>query len=119
MPVDIDSMTPREMTAGLMRGDRVDMKRGYSAESAALVAADFKGLSVDEKDRLLAFAYGFADGIAESIERTDPVVQYERYGAGIGYDTEYLDGLTLGRSEAGMLLYPTLKIATPNPQTQE
>ena len=63
--MDLNKMTPKQLATSLMRGNKTEFQLGYSAESAALVAADRH--SLDEHDRALLVAYcqGFADGCAE------------------------------------------------------
>jgi hypothetical protein len=90
-----------------MRGDRMDMKRGYDYKAAALSAAQFKGLSEDQTRQLLDFARGFANGMAAAIEADDASVHYKRYEP--LKTVEYTLGLQSGAGEAGFLLYPTLE----------
>jgi hypothetical protein len=109
--IDIDSMTPREMVAALMRGDRIDMRLGYTAESAVLATVEF-GTDVAE---LLAYARGFADGMADAIESKDRATRFERNGlpdphVGPKAVAAYMDGLSEGRLETAFTLYPSLPV---------
>jgi len=63
--MDLNKMTPRQLTAGLMRGDALEMKMGYSPEAAAGAAARRFEMSEQEHAELLAYAQGFADGLVE------------------------------------------------------
>ena len=65
--MDLNKMTPRQLTAGLMRGNRIEMKMGYSPEAAASAAARRAGWDNDSPEfkELLAYAQGFADGLVE------------------------------------------------------
>lgn len=109
--IDLDAMTARELTAGLMRGDRLDMKLGYSALSAAHAAAATKHITVpsDAWDGLLSWAEGFQDGMADAIEQYDPQVRYRRTGLDGAKDAAaYTTGRAQGRREAGPTLYPSI-----------
>jgi hypothetical protein len=103
--MDLDKMTATELCAGLMRGDRVDMKRGYSAESAALTAAERKDLGEDDTHRLLAFAHGFRDGMAQAMHSGDPAVPIVRTKQ-IRHPADWQSGYDLGQSEDPLTLYP-------------
>jgi hypothetical protein len=69
---DIDTMTNRERTAGLMRGNSGEMRLGYGARSAAYAALDYaRGFKRDVPpddpeliNDLIPYAEGFADGMA-------------------------------------------------------
>lgn len=104
-----NEMTPRELCGGLMRGDRVDMKRGYGPESAALVAAERNKLDEDEFRTLLAWALGFADGMQEAIHRSDPATPppASLKTGNPATATAYREGLASGRTEDGLRLFPT------------
>lgn len=106
--IDIDQMTPRELCAGLMRGDRADMKLGYSYESAALVAAERNILSEDATRRLLRYAFGFAEGMVHSMNLSDP---HNPPGPdpkpSLSNDVDYLQGRADGMAENGFMIYPS------------
>jgi len=70
--MDFEQMTPREIVAGLMRGNREEQKLGYSAGSAVITAVRLKHLDDDDAADLLNYAEGFAAGLVESTERTMP-----------------------------------------------
>lgn len=124
MKVNIDDLTPRELAMSLMRGDRVDMKLGYSAEAAARVAARRAGWiedhmteiptptadeNVDKFWRLLAFCQGWENGVADGIEASDPSTRFERRPRPEYFGFEEFDaGIIAGHDEAHFLLYPTL-----------
>lgn len=70
--MDLDRMTPREVVAGLMRGNREEQKLGYSAEAAVAMAATVKDLDHNVLVELVAYAEGFADGLPEDPARAMP-----------------------------------------------
>jgi hypothetical protein len=69
--IAMDRMDARELVRGLMRGDRAQWKLGYSAAAAIDAVRTVKG---DEAvtPELIAYAEGFADGMAEPQDRTYP-----------------------------------------------
>jgi hypothetical protein len=78
--MDIDTLTPRQLVCGLMRGDASDLKLGYSADAAVHTVAQMGSFSKDrepltqtELDELQAFAEGFAIGINENTALLNPV----------------------------------------------
>jgi hypothetical protein len=125
---DLDALTTREMTAGMMRGNREKMQLGYSAGNAALAAASYKdktlfGGDFDPndpvlRDDLIPYAEGFEDGMAEilerSVARSEWLAQDESYVRHTD-DPDYIrteayeDGLRDGQQEHAMSLYPALK----------
>lgn len=112
--IDLDTLTARDLCRSLMCGDRMEMRRGYSAESAALTAAEFKKIDDEEEVRdLLRFARGLADGLADAIEATDPATKFERCGPtnADAVSDAYGDGRYAGMGEPGFLLYPTLTLS--------
>lgn len=85
----LDSLTARELIAGLMRGNRAELKLGYSPANAELAVRD---LRPDENvDELRGYSQGFQDGMlsVESmvVDSDPPNVENEAYRAG------YADGL--------------------------
>lgn len=71
---DIDNLSDRELVMGLMRGDALEMKRGYSAAAAVETVRRLRyndeHPDVDfNRAELLAFAEGFAHGCHEDHER--------------------------------------------------
>jgi hypothetical protein len=105
--IDINKMTPREFCAGLMRGDRTDMKAGYSYQSAALVAAERNNLDEDDVRKLLRYALGFAEGMVHAMHRSDPSnPPGPDPMAALSDDADYVDGRRDGLTEEGFLLYP-------------
>jgi hypothetical protein len=67
---DLATMTPREVVRGLMRGNRIELKVGYSAENAVLAVSELQDLSHDELTVLRAYAVGFAAGMKR--EKVNP-----------------------------------------------
>jgi hypothetical protein len=105
--IDIDSMTPRELAAGLMRGDREDFKLGYSPRSAALAAAQRNELSEDDARKLLDWALGFHDGMHDAMHTSDPNVEGAPQRESFRENSDYLEGRGAGFRENGFRLYPT------------
>lgn len=101
----LDEMTPRELCAGLMRGDRVDMRLGYSAKSAAITAAERNRLDKLATARLVDYAVGFADGMQVAIGESDPSVSV--YVPTQDHGDDYRDGRRDGEGEEGFTLYPS------------
>lgn len=68
--MDLETAHPHELVAGLMRGNRRELKLGYSAANAVAAVMDLR----PELDRsaLMTYARGFADGLAENPELTYP-----------------------------------------------
>lgn len=109
--VDIDKLSAHDLCAGLMRGDRVDMKRGYSFYSAAQAAAERKGLTDEETDELVAFARGFAIGMRQAMREADPAMPEPPDELELDYEDRrqrraYKVGQALGETEDGFGLYP-------------
>lgn len=65
---DIDKLTPRQLVAGLMRGNAANFQLGYGPEAATHAAQRRFDLDSVEFDRLLAYAQGWADGAVEHPE---------------------------------------------------
>ena len=120
----IDTLTLRERAAGLMRGSRKQLQLGYRSGSAAYAALHYeRGFEneVDKNDPILVddlypYAEGFADGLADTLERSP-----DRGGLGITEtfvrstdNPEYVrtrayeDGHRQGRREHAPSLYPAL-----------
>lgn len=96
---NIDTMHPREIVRGLMRGNRAELKLGYSPANAARAALDIRpGV---EFEQLNAYAQGFSDGM----RRTDRMSsQQDTPGA----ETDaYCAGYAHGLDENPMLTYPS------------
>jgi transcriptional accessory protein Tex/SPT6 len=67
--MDLDQMTPRQIVAGLMRGDADSKKLGYTPENAVQAVVNLKGLDpAGASGDLLAYAEGFVDGLVEDPE---------------------------------------------------
>jgi hypothetical protein len=121
----IDDMTLRDRTAGLMRGNRQQMQLGYSARNAAYAALryDFSGEDPGFDDPrltedLFPYAEGFADGMADVLERS--VMRSEWLAQGESYvrhtdDPDYVRtnayeaGRDLAQWEHAPSLYPALE----------
>lgn len=68
---DIRTMNPRELVRGLMRGDPARFKQGYTAANAVLAASEAQGISDRTvSDSLMAYAEGYAAGLAEGREES-------------------------------------------------
>jgi hypothetical protein len=65
MTLNINDMTPRQLAAGLMRGNKDEFKLGYGPHAAAHAAANRNGLSESEFRELVAYCEGFHDGLSE------------------------------------------------------
>ena len=111
MSKDLDTMTPHELTAGLMRGDRTDMRCGYGPYAAAMAAANRFDLGDDACRRLFDWSLGFHDGIHDAMHRDDPEVGEGPKRPGMAENESYLRGRIDGRMEPGFFLYP----ARPEP----
>lgn len=88
--MNIDTLTPRELVAGLMRGYRPELRLGYSPANAALAAKRLHpGLDPDE---LRGYSEGYSDGMQRSesmVLATDPdTVENCAYREG------YIEGLS-------------------------
>lgn len=105
--MDLDAMSPIDLCCGLMRGDRADMKMGYSPAAAALAAAERNGLDETRTRALLDYALGFSDGMHDSMHRADPTVPYGPERRSLAANEQYLTGRIAGRLENGFMLYPT------------
>jgi hypothetical protein len=108
---DIDAMTPHELTAGLMRGDRTDMRLGYDPKSAALAAIERKKLSPEQARKLIEWAQGFHDGMYDAMAHSEREVQRGPYRPEMADSTNYMEGRVLGRAENGFFLYPSAPVA--------
>ena len=73
MAVDLNTLTPQQMCAGLMRGNAAEFKLGYRWDSAVLATQEYLQVSNhDDQADLHSFARGFADGMAVALERANP-----------------------------------------------
>lgn len=104
---DLDSMSPIDLCCGLMRGDRSDMRLGYSPAAAALAAAERNKLDEAHTRALLDYALGFSDGMHDSMHNADPTVPYGPERRSLADNEQYLTGRIAGRLEDGFMLYPT------------
>lgn len=134
MAVDLDAMTLREQTAGLMRGSREKLQLGYTAKNAAYAALSYTTRQAGGDDRppiddpvltedLFPYAEGFADGMADRLEAfrsEQPALaattgwehrEYMRHTDDPEYvrTQAYEDGLEQGRQEFAPALYPALE----------
>lgn len=95
----LESLTARELIAGLMRGNRAELKLGYSPANAALAVRDLRPDA--SEDELRGYSEGFSDGMRRMesmVSETDPpTVENEAYRAG------FADGLR----EDERLSYPS------------
>lgn len=126
MATDIDAMTLRERTAGLMRGSREQLQLGYSDRNAAYAALRYErgfgeDVAIDDPvliEDLFPYADGFADGMADALERS--VMRSEWLAQGQTYvrhtdDPDYVRteayeaGLAQGNREHAPSLYPALE----------
>jgi len=132
-PTNEDSEQLLHTTAALMRGKRADLQLGYTAKNAAYAAFDYKAReaggtgeiphdAVVITDQLIPFAEGFADGMAEAIERSmnrgdylDPGEQFARHRNQPGYERNnaYDTGLAYGKTEVSGHIYPSLERVVP------
>lgn len=115
MSKSLDDMTPHELTAGLMRGNRADMQLGYGPYAAAMAAADRHKLSDANIRPLFDWALGFHDGLHDAMRRDDVEVEEGPKRLGMAESESYLRGRIDGRSESGLNLYPS----SPEPQPRE
>ena len=91
---------PRELVRGLMRGNRAELKLGYSGVNATLAACRHFDISVGEGElELLAYAFGY--GLA--LNELPLLVDYrcEDHAASVG------EGYSDGRGEELARCYPT------------
>jgi hypothetical protein len=84
-------MTPREFGRGLMRGDRVSLKLGYTAENATQGVRELHQLSESEAAVLEAYLDGFSAGMRRKPEVGQNVGL--RGGCAAAYDEGTADGL--------------------------
>ena len=103
---DIDQMSPQELSAGLMRGNRADMQLGYGPRSAAMTAAERHQLSQESFRALLDWSLGFHDGLHDAMHRDDPEVDVGPERPAMAENEDYLRGRIEARSESGLYLYP-------------
>lgn len=87
--MNIEEMTDRELIRGLMRGNRRELKLGYSPANAEIAVMNRRPTA--DRDELRGYSQGFSDGMqrAESIviDADPPNVENEAYRDG------YRDGL--------------------------
>jgi hypothetical protein len=88
---DLREMTPRELGRGLMRGDRVSLKLGYTAENAAQAVRKLHQLSESEAAVLEAYLDGFSAGMRRKPDAGQDVGL--RGGRAAAYDEGTADGL--------------------------
>jgi hypothetical protein len=125
---DLDKLSPREMVAGLMRGNRDELRLGYTWLAAAQVTADRKGLDNDQRAQLRAYGEGFAEGMNHAewsyLASIDPeyrrrnrarlvVINAEHRRRASGQRTPYLDGLKDGEREDARRIMPATGRMTP------
>ena len=109
---DLDAMNPRELTAGLMRGNRADMQLGYGPYSAAMAAANRHDLDDPHVRELFDWALGYHDGMHDAVHNDDRYVEKGPERPGMAVNETYLKGRIEGRSENGFTLY----LASPESQ---
>lgn len=82
----------RELGRGLMRGDRVDLKLGYTAANATIAARRLHQLSESEAALLEAYLDGFSAGMRRTPDAAEDVGL--RGACAAAYDEGVADGLT-------------------------
>jgi hypothetical protein len=87
----VRDMPARELGRGLMRGDRAQLKLGYSGENAALAVREIHQLSEREAAVLDAYLEGFAAGMRRAPELSKDVGL--RGACADAYDEGTSDGL--------------------------
>lgn len=103
----IEDMTAYDVCAGLMRGDRLDARSGFAAESAALIAADCKRLGARDTRNLIDWAVGFADGLTDAMHYADPSIPSPPVRMALRKSKHYKAGREAGGDEEGFLVFPT------------
>lgn len=97
---DIRAMAPRELLRGLMRGNRTELKLGYSAANAV---AAVKRIHSDIGDaEMRGYSQGFSDGMRRDIQ---PMVVDE--DPANAENTAYREGYADGLREPIDLTYPS------------
>jgi hypothetical protein len=81
----------RELGRGLMRGDRVELKLGYTAANATIAARDLHRLSESEVALLEAYLDGFSAGMRR--EPDEPADVGLCGACAAAYEEGVIDGL--------------------------
>jgi hypothetical protein len=97
----VREMDPRELVRGLMRGNRAELKLGYSPANAVLAV---KGLhpGVDD-DEMRGYSQGFSDGML----RRQPMVTDA--DPDVPENVAYRQGYAAGNEEPASLTYPSAR----------
>lgn len=91
---DLRTMTPRELARGLMRGNRAELKLGYSPANAALAVQRIHPSWPNDEAR--GYTQGFYDGMTRDISmvsENDPAVTENN-----AYRDGYRDGMIEGEN---------------------
>lgn len=90
----------RELGRGLMRGDRIDLKLGYTAANATIAARRLHQLSESEAALLEAYLDGFSAGMRREPDEPEDV------GLHGACATAYEEGVADGLAEPTQHTYP-------------
>lgn len=95
----LEALTDRELVAGLMRGNRAELKLGYSPANAELAVRGLRPNASHEELR------GYSQGFSDGMQRSQPMVV-----PADPPDTEneaYRDGYSDGLQEDERFTYPS------------
>lgn len=91
--------TDEELVRDLMRGNRSEFKRGYTAQNAAIAVQETKGLTEEARELLAAHGLGFRDGVALVLDPDAPVTVTDEHDWSDEQHAAYQRGLDRGRNE--------------------
>lgn len=89
--IDIKALTPKQLGCGLMRGNRSELKQGYSAIAALGAVERMHQMTEADKVHLFSYLQGFSQGL-NRIERKCDESLFDKdheagYKAGIKEDS--------------------------------
>lgn len=91
--------THEERVRDLMRGNRSEFQRGYTAQNAAIAVQETEGLTEEAYELLANHGLGFRDGVALVLDPEAPITVTDEQDWSDVQLAAYQRGLDRGRNE--------------------
>ena len=88
-----------ERVRDLMRGNRAEFQRGYTAQNAAIAVQESEGLTEEAYELLATHGLGFRDGVATLLDADAPVTVIDEHDWSDEQLAAYQRGMDRGRNE--------------------